>query len=65
MKGHPVTVFLSVDAPVFATKDLAADVRFADFPSVSEMIRDVIAKGAHPNLRGGEPFPQVRHIPKP
>ncbi len=44
-KGHRVTVFLNVDAPVFATKDLAADVRFADFPPVSEMVRDIVAKG--------------------
>ncbi|HRC55921.1 MAG TPA: DsrE family protein [Kofleriaceae bacterium] len=44
--GHQVVVFLNVEAPIFATKDLAADVRFADFPPVSELVAGALAKGA-------------------
>lgn len=43
--GHRVVVFLNVEAPVFATKDLGADVRFADFTPVSELLGQVMAKG--------------------
>lgn len=43
--GHTVTVFLNVDAPVFAARDLPADARFADFPPISQMLRDVVDRG--------------------
>ncbi len=43
--GHRVVVFLNVQAPIFATKDLGADVRFADFAPVSELVGGVMAKG--------------------
>lgn len=44
-RGHRVTVFLNVEATALATKDVSADTRFADFAPVSEMIRDIVAKG--------------------
>lgn len=44
-QGHRVTVYLTLDAPVFATKDLPADVHFGDLPPISETVRDVLAKG--------------------
>lgn len=44
-RGHRVTVFLNVDAPILAAKDLPTDVRFTGFAPVSEMVRDILGKG--------------------
>lgn len=44
-RGHRVTVFLSVAAPALATKDLGPDVRLEGFPPVSELVREIVAKG--------------------
>lgn len=44
-RGHDVVMFLNVAAPVFATAGLGEDVRYADFPPVTQMVRDVLAKG--------------------
>jgi uncharacterized protein len=43
--GRPVTVFLNVEAPVFAAKDLSDKVKFADFPPVKKMLADFTAAG--------------------
>lgn len=43
--GHEVVVFLNVAAPILATTTLGDDVKFADFTPVSQLIRDIIAKG--------------------
>jgi predicted peroxiredoxin len=43
--GHEVVVFLNVAAPVLATTTLGDDVRFADFTPVSQLLRDIIARG--------------------
>jgi predicted peroxiredoxin len=44
-QGSRVVVFLNVDAAALADRDLGADVRYADFPPVAELLRDIIAKG--------------------
>ena len=43
--GRQAIVFLNVEAPVFAAKDLGDDVKFADFPPVKKMLADFIAAG--------------------
>lgn len=43
--GRTAIVFLNVDAPVFAAKNLGDDVKFADFPPVKRMLRDFMAMG--------------------
>jgi predicted peroxiredoxin len=43
--GSQVVVFLNVDAAALADRELGADVRFADFPPVAELLREIIAKG--------------------
>jgi copper chaperone CopZ/predicted peroxiredoxin len=43
--GRPSAVFLNVEAPVFAAKDLAADLKFADFPPVRQMLTDFLSHG--------------------
>jgi predicted peroxiredoxin len=43
--GSSVVVFLNVDAAALADRDLGADVRFADFPPVVDLLRDIIAGG--------------------
>lgn len=43
--GRRSVIFLNVDAPVFATADLPANVKFADFPPVKEMIASFVAAG--------------------
>jgi copper chaperone CopZ/predicted peroxiredoxin len=43
--GRAATVFLNVDAPVFAAKELAEDVQFADFPPIRKMLADFVAQG--------------------
>ena len=44
-EGHEVTVFLSVQGPQLASKDLGDDVKIADFPPVRKLLADVIAGG--------------------
>jgi copper chaperone CopZ/predicted peroxiredoxin len=43
--GRNAAVFLNVEAPVFAAKDLGDDTKFADFPPVKKMLVDFIAMG--------------------
>jgi copper chaperone CopZ/predicted peroxiredoxin len=43
--GRKSAVFLNVDAPVFAAKDLGDDIQFADFPPIKKMLADFIAMG--------------------
>ena len=43
--GRKAVVFLNVEAPVFAAKDLDADLHFADFPPIKKMLADFIATG--------------------
>jgi len=43
--GRKAAVFLNVEAPVFAAKDLGDDVQFADFPPVKKMLTDFVAMG--------------------
>jgi len=43
--GRPAVVFLNVEAPVFAAKDLGDDVKYADFPPVKKMLADFVAEG--------------------
>jgi len=43
--GRTAIVFLNVEAPVFAAKDLGEDVKFADFPPVKTMLADFLAAG--------------------
>jgi copper chaperone CopZ/predicted peroxiredoxin len=43
--GREAAVFLNVDAPIFAAKDLGDDIIFADFPPIKKMLADFIAQG--------------------
>lgn len=43
--GRRSVIFLNVQAPVFATSDLSADLKIADFPPVKEMIASFVAAG--------------------
>jgi copper chaperone CopZ/predicted peroxiredoxin len=43
--GRPAVVFLNVEAPVFAAKDLGDDTKYADFPPVKKMLADFVAMG--------------------
>jgi predicted peroxiredoxin len=43
--GREVVVFLNVGATVFASTALGEDVRFADFPPVLQLMREIIAAG--------------------
>jgi predicted peroxiredoxin len=43
--GRRAVIFLNVHAPVLATADLPADVKFADFPPVKEMLASFLAAG--------------------
>ncbi len=45
-KGHAVTVFINVHAPVIAAADLSEDVQYADFPPLKTMLAEAIEKGA-------------------
>ena len=38
-------VFLNVEAPVFAAKNLGDDVKYADFPPIKKMLADFVAAG--------------------
>ena len=42
---RPAIVFLNVEAPVFAAKNLGDDTKFADFPPVKKMLADFVAMG--------------------
>lgn len=44
--GNKVVVFLNVHAPLFASKSLGAEVKFADFPPVRDMLAEAVSKGA-------------------
>jgi predicted peroxiredoxin len=43
--GSPVVVFLNVDAAALADRELGAEVKYADFAPVADLLRDIIAKG--------------------
>jgi predicted peroxiredoxin len=43
--GRKAAVFLNVEAPVFAAKDLGDDIKYADFPPVKKMLADFAATG--------------------
>jgi copper chaperone CopZ/predicted peroxiredoxin len=43
--GRKATVFLNVEAPRFAARDLSEDLHGPDFPPVKKMIADFIAQG--------------------
>jgi predicted peroxiredoxin len=43
--GRRSVIFLNVHAPVFAATNLPADVKFADFPPVKEMLASFVAAG--------------------
>ncbi len=43
--GRQAVVFLNVEAPIFATKDLSDDVKFGDFPPIKQMLADFVAAG--------------------
>jgi copper chaperone len=43
--GRPAVVFLNVEAPMFAAKDLSDDMKCADFPPVKKMLADLVAMG--------------------
>jgi predicted peroxiredoxin len=43
--GRRSVIFLNVHAPVFAAADLPANVKFADFPPVKEMLASFVAAG--------------------
>jgi len=43
--GRRSVIFLNVSAPLLAKADLAADVQFADFPPVKEMLAGFVAAG--------------------
>jgi copper chaperone CopZ/predicted peroxiredoxin len=43
--GRPATIFLNVEAPVFAAKDLKPDLQCEGFPPVKKMLADFIALG--------------------
>lgn len=43
--GRPATIFLNVEAASLAAKDLGADVQFADFPPVKQMLANFLAAG--------------------
>ncbi len=44
-RGHPVVVFLNVEGPQLAAKDLGDEVKVADFPPVKKLLDDLIAAG--------------------
>ncbi len=43
--GRRAVIFLNVDAPMLAKLDLSADVKFADFPPIKEMLASFLAAG--------------------
>jgi predicted peroxiredoxin len=43
--GRRSIIFLNVHAPVLATADFPANVKFADFPPVKEMLASFVAAG--------------------
>ncbi len=43
--GRTATVFLNVEAPVFAAKDLKPDLQCKGFPPIKKMLADFIAAG--------------------
>lgn len=51
-RGQPVTVFLNVAAPQFAVANLGEDVRFADFPPVAVLVREILSAGGRVTVCG-------------
>lgn len=43
--GRSATVFLNVEAPVFAAKDLKSDLKCEGFPPIKQMLADFMAAG--------------------
>jgi copper chaperone CopZ/predicted peroxiredoxin len=43
--GRNAAVFLNVESPIFAAKDLGDDIQFADFPPIKKMLADFVAQG--------------------
>ena len=43
--GRSAAVFLNVEAPIFAAKNLGDDVKYADFPPIKKMLADFVAAG--------------------
>lgn len=43
--GRSAAVFLNVEAPVFAAKDLDSNLKYADFPPIRKMLADFVAAG--------------------
>lgn len=52
-RGHKVVVFLNVEAAGLAAADLPADVHYADFPPVRDMLRGRQPTRARPIDTGG------------
>jgi copper chaperone CopZ/predicted peroxiredoxin len=50
--GRKAMIFLNVEAPTFATKNLGDDVQFADFPPIKKMLVDFIASGGQLQICG-------------
>lgn len=50
--GRSATVFLNVQAPIFAAKDLDDDLKYEGFPPIKKMLADFVAsRGPRPGLR--------------
>ena len=45
--GRSATVFLNVQAPIFAAKDLDDNLKYEGFPPVKKMLADFITSGGH------------------
>lgn len=43
--GRQAFLFLNVEAPVFATRDLGEEIKYPDFPPVKKMLADFVAMG--------------------
>jgi len=44
-QGQQVVVFLNVEAAAFADRALGEDVRFADFPPIAHLLKEIVARG--------------------
>jgi uncharacterized protein len=44
-QGQDVVVFLNVEAAALADRGLGDAVRFADFPPIAHLLRDIVARG--------------------
>jgi predicted peroxiredoxin/copper chaperone CopZ len=43
--GRPASIFLNVEAPVFAAKDLDNQLQYSDFPPIKKLLADFLATG--------------------